>query len=151
MSSLAAQRETKGYHYKGSTHTHTQSPRKTYTTQHIDVPLQQSGIKYLSRLFSHYVSTCINASQTALKHTHISQNTLQTPSMHYFIGLTTNKLSLKHIFSQNITSCRVQLEEVIITFVEVVELSAVSNFQYSGEELCSHPTFLFQTQPEEQK
>lgn len=49
-----------------------------------------------------------------------------------------HKQSFKHIFFQNITSCSVQLWEVIITFIDVIELS-VSTFEYSRALLYFHP------------
>lgn len=51
------------------------------------------------------------------------KHTQNTHTELHFIGLTTDKLSLKPIFFPNITSCSVQLREVIITLGDADELS----------------------------
>lgn len=115
----AAWRETEGYHYKGSTHTHTWNPRRTCVP--INTFSSWTSHTLLMSLFTLccHMHWCLTYSFRTCQNTHKKTHTLL-----HFIGLATDKLSLKHIFFQNITSCSVQLRGVIITFVDVVELSA---------------------------
>lgn len=76
----------------------------------------------------------------ALTHTHThAQRKTHSPYSILLVS-TTRKLSLKRIFSQNITSCSVQLRAVIITFRDVVELSASTVWIFWST--TSHPSKL---------
>lgn len=96
---------------------YTHYPRKTC------VPISRLPRSYWTRVFFHLMLLHALMSYTPPLHTaftHTKTHTLYST----FIGLTTDKLSLKHIFFHNITSCSVQLREVIITLGDVAELSA---------------------------
>lgn len=90
--------------------------------------------------FSHLIAvTCIDSLSFFFPmcknmELYMPKHTQNTHTELHFIGLTTDKLSLKPIFFPNITSCSVQLREVIITLGDVDELSPSAAWIFS----CKH-------------